>query len=166
MAKRVFFPKKQEWEEFKKSRFNSAPIFDKKHKANLLTQPLAIKTAIDFADSIGAVKFFDAGDVQANGFQIATDEKPGQTFTDTGASYMGFAVSAILSSAMVENPEYPIAFTGDGSFIMNPQILIDAVEHNLRGMIILFDNRRMAAISSLQNAQYGVDYKNRRFCNC
>ena len=42
---------------------------------------------------------------------------------------------------------------------MNPQILIDGVEHKVRGCILVFDNRRMAAISGLQKAQYGVDYK-------
>ena len=51
-----------------------------------------------------------------------------------------------------------IAFCGDGSFMMNPQILIDAVVHRVRGMIIVFDNRRMGAISSLQQAQYGHDF--------
>ena len=35
------------------------------------------------------------------------------------------------------------------------QILIDAVQYQLHGMIIIFDNRKMAAISSLQRAQYG-----------
>ena len=41
---------------------------------------------------------------------------------------------------------------------MNPQILIDGVEHGARGCILLLDNRRMAAISGLQVAQYGVDH--------
>jgi hypothetical protein len=41
---------------------------------------------------------FDAGDVQANGFQIVEDEQPGKTFSETGASYMGFAVSALMAT--------------------------------------------------------------------
>ncbi len=45
---------------------------------------------------------------------------------------------------------------GDGSFMMNPQILIDGVEHGVRGTIVIFDNRRMAAITGLQVAQYGT----------
>ena len=49
--------------------------------------------------SIDAAKFFDAGDVQANGFQIVEDDRTGDTFTETGASYMGFAASALLASA-------------------------------------------------------------------
>ena len=56
-------------------------------------------------------------------------------------------------------PKYGVAFTGDGSFMMNPQVLIDAVEHGVRGMIALFDNRRMAAITGLQLAQYGREFR-------
>ena len=60
---------------------------------------------------------------------------------------MGFAASALLGAALAEKPRYGIAFCGDGSFMMNPQILVDAVEHHVRGMIVIFDNRRMAAIT-------------------
>jgi 3D-(3,5/4)-trihydroxycyclohexane-1,2-dione acylhydrolase (decyclizing) len=38
---------------------------------------------------------------------------------------------------------------------MNPQILIDGIEHHARGCILLLDNGRMGAISGLQNDQYG-----------
>ena len=113
----------------------------------------------DFARSIGAAKFFDAGDVQANGFQIVEDDRTGDTFTESGASYMGFAASALLASAVADKSRYSIAFSGDGSFMMNPQILIDAVEHGVRGMIVIFDNRRMAAISGLQLAQYKNEFR-------
>jgi 3D-(3,5/4)-trihydroxycyclohexane-1,2-dione acylhydrolase (decyclizing) len=125
----------------------------------VLTQPAAIKTVADFAKSIGATKYFDAGDVQANGFQVVEDDAPFQTFTETGASYMGFATSGMVAAGLAAQPAYPIAFTGDGSFMMNPQALIDAVEHGTRGMIVIFDNRRMAAISSLQHAQYGKVFR-------
>ena len=147
--------KKCAWEEFKAERYRSPVLFDPKWQRELLTQPAAIKTVIDFADAVGAVKLFDAGDVQANGFQAVEDQTPGQTYTDTGASYMGFAASALLASAIAEQGQYTIAFTGDGSFLMNPQILLDGVQHRVKGMIALFDNRSMAAIVGLQKAQYG-----------
>jgi 3D-(3,5/4)-trihydroxycyclohexane-1,2-dione acylhydrolase (decyclizing) len=67
---------------------------------------------------------------------------------------MGFSPSALAASGMADDPQYGIAFCGDGSFMMNPQILIDAVEHGVRGMVVIFDNRRMAAITGLQLAQY------------
>ena len=40
------------------------------------TQPAAIKIVADLPRAIDAAKFFDAGDVQANGFQIVEDDRP------------------------------------------------------------------------------------------
>ena len=151
--------KRCEWEVYRRQRYDQDGLFDETFQRDVLTQPAAIKIACDFADGIGAVKLFDAGDVQANGFQIVEDEEPGRTITETGASYMGFAVSAMLASAMVDDPVYPVAFSGDGSFLMAPQVLSDAVEYGVHGMILLFDNRRMGAISGLQWAQYEADFR-------
>jgi 3D-(3,5/4)-trihydroxycyclohexane-1,2-dione acylhydrolase (decyclizing) len=151
--------KKAEWAEFKRKRFALPPLQDAAWGKPVLAQPAAIKIVCDFAKQIGATKLFDAGDVQANGFQIVEDERTGETYTETGASYMGFAVSALVGAALANKPNYAIAFTGDGSFMMNPQVLIDAVEHGVRGMIVIFDNRRMAAISGLQLAQYNREFR-------
>ena len=151
--------RKREWTDFKSSRIHADPLADDVWQRPVLTQPAAIHAVSSLANRVGAIKFFDAGDVQANGFQVVEDDLPGQTFTEAGASYMGFACSALLSGAHVDGARYAIAFTGDGSFMMNPQILIDAVEHGVRGMIALFDNRRMAAITGLQEAQYGHGFR-------
>jgi 3D-(3,5/4)-trihydroxycyclohexane-1,2-dione acylhydrolase (decyclizing) len=150
--------KKQQWDSFKAERYARPRLHDEAWNQEVLTQPAAIKVAVDWARKNNVVAFFDAGDVQANGFQIVEDDRLGQTFTETGASFMGFSVSSLLSTAMCGKPFYGLALTGDGSFTMNPQILIDGVEHGARGCILLFDNRRMAAISGLQFAQYGHDY--------
>ena len=152
------FEQKRAWSALKVDLLSTPLLFDPAWQREVLTQPVAIKTVAAFAKTKGAVKFFDAGDVQAHGFQIVEDDTPFETFTESGASYMGFAVSATLASALADAPAYPIAFTGDGSFMMNPQVLIDAVQHKLRGMILIFDNRRMAAISDLQRAQYAADF--------
>jgi len=151
--------KKAEWSAYKKKRFECPPLRDEVWQKAVLAQPAAIKIVADFAKDIGAAKFFDAGDVQANGFQIVEDDRTGDTFTEAGASYMGFAASALLASAIADKPRYSVAFSGDGSFMMNPQILVDAVEHGVRGMIVIFDNRRMAAISGLQIAQYKNEFR-------
>ena len=151
--------KKAKWAAYKRQRFVCAPLRDEVWQKPVLPQPAAIKVVADFAKQISAAKFFDAGDVQANGFQIVEDDRTGDTFTEAGASYMGFAASALLGSALAEKPRYGIAFCGDGSFMMNPQILIDAVEHGVRGMIVIFDNRRMAAITGLQLAQYQKEFR-------
>lgn len=151
--------KKAEWASYKRKRFECPPLRDEAWQKPVLPQPAAIKIVADFAKEIGAAKLFDAGDVQANGFQIVEDDRTGDTFTESGASYMGFAASALLGSALADKPRYGIAFCGDGSFMMNPQILIDAVEHKVRGMIVVFDNRRMAAITGLQLAQYKQEFR-------
>jgi 3D-(3,5/4)-trihydroxycyclohexane-1,2-dione acylhydrolase (decyclizing) len=41
---------------------------------------------------------------------------------------------------------------------MNPQILIDGAEQGAHGCILLLDNGRMAAITGLQEAQYGAGF--------
>lgn len=149
---------KRAWNAFKQERYKTPILPDTTWGRSVLTQPAAIHVASTWARQVGAVTFFDAGDVQANGFQVVEDTQLGQTFTETGASYMGFAVSALLATALTEAPFYGVAFSGDGSFTMNPQILLDGVEHGACGCIVLLDNRRMGAISGLQRAQYGCDF--------
>ncbi len=146
------------WEAFKSERYAQPCLPDPVWGEAVLTQPAAIKITTDWARVHDAVTFFDAGDVQANGFQIVEDDRLGRTFTETGASYMGFAVSALLATALAKQPLYAVALSGDGSFTMNPQILIDGIQHGARGCIVLLDNRRMGAISGLQEAQYGVPH--------
>ena len=151
--------KKRAWTGFKATQYAAPRPHDPVWGKTVLTQPQAIKIVADFCAKVGALKVFDAGDVQANGFQIVEDDRPFETFTDTGASYMGFAASALLAGGLAEAGRYAVAFSGDGSFMMNPQVLLDAVQHRVHGTVVLFDNRRMAAISALQQAQYGTDFR-------
>ncbi|MCC6157728.1 MAG: thiamine pyrophosphate-binding protein [Deltaproteobacteria bacterium] len=150
--------RRAEWEAFKRARYDAPTLHDGVWNEPVLTQPAAIKLITDLARERGAITFFDAGDVQANGFQLVEDDRPGRTFTETGASYMGFATSALLATALSKKVPYSIVLTGDGSFTMNPQALSDGVQHGARGCVVVLDNRRMAAISGLQWAQYGHDH--------
>ena len=150
--------KRQEWDAFRQARYDSPCLYDPVWGAQVLTQPAAIKVATDWSRRNDAVTFFDAGDVQANGFQVVEDDRLGRTFNETGASYMGFAVSALLATAITAKPFYGLALSGDGSFTMSPQVLIDGVQHGAQGSILVLDNRRMGAISGLQDAQYGAVY--------
>ncbi len=149
---------RQAWDAFRAARYRQPVLYDPVWGREVLTQPAAIKVATDWAKANGAVCVFDAGDVQANGFQIFETEKLGQVIVDGGASYMGFGVSSLLATALTQKPFYGLAFSGDGSFTMNPQILLDGVEHGAQGCILLFDNRRMGAISGLQLDQYGREF--------
>jgi 3D-(3,5/4)-trihydroxycyclohexane-1,2-dione acylhydrolase (decyclizing) len=150
--------KKAAWTALRDSRTRGRPMRDPAWGREVLTQPTAVGVVQAFASRLQALKIFDAGDVQANGFQISDDSTPFETVTESGASYMGFAASSLLASAAADAPRYMIAFSGDGSFVMNPQILVDAAVHRVRGMVAVFDNRRMGAISSLQEAQFNNNY--------
>ena len=150
---------KRSWEALKRDRYDHAVLHDPVWGRPVLTQPAAIRTVLDVALRCKAARYFDAGDVQANGFQIVEDESEGLTFSETGSSYMGFAASALLAGALAEKPVYSFALTGDGSLLMNPQVLVDGVQYGARGCIVLFDNRRMGAISALQMDQYQREYK-------
>ena len=150
--------RKNEWQRFKETHKNAPVLFDDYWQRDVLTQPAVVMTALDWAKANHVIAIFDAGDVQANGFQITEDERPGLTLTETGASYMGFAVSALLATGTASKPFYGMAFSGDGSFTMNPQVLIDGAEYGARGCILLLDNGRMAAISGLQDAQYAHEF--------
>ena len=147
--------RKAEWQAFKQERWDHPLLADKYWGGPVLTQPAAIHIATEWARVRRIPCIFDAGDVQANGFQIVEDDHPGQTYTESGASYMGFAVSALLSTGIARQPFRALALTGDGSFTMNPQILIDGAEHGAHGSILILDNGRMGAIAGLQNDQYG-----------
>ncbi len=150
--------KRQEWDAFRQARYDQPTLFDEGWGTEVLTQPAVIKAATDWARTNDTITFFDAGDVQANAMQISEDETPYQTYNDSGASFMGFAGSALLSTALSHKPKYALAITGDGSLTMTPQILFDGVRHGAQGCILLLDNRAMGAIVGLQQAQYGVTY--------
>jgi len=149
---------KRQWQEIKNQRRAHPILPDAYWGKPVMTQPAAIMIAAEWAKKQKWVTFFDAGDVQANGFQVVEDDSPLQTFTETGASFMGFAVSALLATGIGSSPFKALAITGDGSFTMNPQVLIDGVEHHARGCILLLDNGRMGAITGLQNDQYGTGF--------
>jgi 3D-(3,5/4)-trihydroxycyclohexane-1,2-dione acylhydrolase (decyclizing) len=149
---------KREWTTFVEERLNHPVIFDERERRDLITQIAAIDEVTRWARGLGAVSVFDAGDVQANGFQVASDTDPDQSFTDAGASYMGFSVSSLLATAAEPSMPRIVSITGDGSLLMIPQALIDGVAQGARGTVVVLDNRRMSAISSLQEVQYGVQF--------
>ncbi len=149
---------KTAWRRHCAERLASPVLHDDVWGRPVLTQPAAIAAIAEVAERHLATLVFDAGDVQANGFQIVEPRSNDRYVTEAGASYMGFAASAVLATAVADDPFYAVAVCGDGSFTMNPQALIDGVALGATGCIVVLDNRRMGAISSLQRAQYLHDF--------
>jgi 3D-(3,5/4)-trihydroxycyclohexane-1,2-dione acylhydrolase (decyclizing) len=147
------------WEEHKSRVLATPRLSDPAWPDEVLTAPAAVSAVVEWAAAMpDVVTYFDAGDVQAFGFQLNRDDVVGRTVTETGSSYMGFATSAVLATAASDHRFFGLAVCGDGSFTMMPQILIDGVEHRASGCVVVLDNRRMGAISSLQKEQYGADF--------
>jgi len=147
-----------EWDRYLKARTDPVMLKDSRWDQLVLSQAAALRIIEDWATRHGAFRWFDAGDVQATAFQVSRDDSPDASFTDGGASYMGFGTSALLATALSGNAPYSLSVVGDGSFLMNPQALVDGVVHGARGAVVVLDNRRMGAISGLQQAQYGEPY--------
>ena len=147
-----------EWDRKLEAWTSPALLEDPRWDRGVLTQAAALRIIEDWAAARGVFRWFDAGDVQATAFQVSRDQRPDASFTDGGASYMGFGASALLATALSPASPYSLSVVGDGSFLMNPQALIDGVVHGARGAIVVLDNRRMGAISALQEAQYGRAY--------
>lgn len=150
--------KRKEWDAYRSLRYEHPRLYAEELGSVVLTQPAAVKVITDWARSHDAPVFLDAGIPQALAFQVGEDDRVGRSYSDAGASYMGFAASALLSTAVTAKPFYGVAISGDGSFTMNPQVLIDGAAHGAHGAIVVLDNRRMGAISDLQESQYGAAY--------
>lgn len=138
---------KAQWSEYLNEYFHH-PVLDGK-----LTQPAAIKAIDDYINSYEGLKIYDAGDVQAHGFQIARHLKPKTFLNETGNSCMGFAVSAAFALGLIPDGKYPTAVVGDGSFLMQAQVIRDMVKHGSNCTVVVLDNQAMGAIAALQWAQ-------------
>lgn len=138
---------KEQWRNYLQE-YYAHPVIDGK-----LTLPAAIKAIDDYVNTYEGIKIFDAGDPQANGFQIARHQKPKTFLTDTGNSCMGFGISAAFALGLVSDGQYPTAVIGDGSFLMQAQAIRDMVKHRSNCTVVVLDNQAMAAIHGLQRAQ-------------
>lgn len=138
---------RRQWQDYLDD-FVRHPVIDGK-----LTQPAAIKAIDDAINARRELKIFDAGDVQATGFQMCRHLEPGTWVNESGNSCMGFGVCAAFGLGLVRDGKYPTAITGDGSLLMQSQALRDMVKHRSRCTVVVLDNQAMGAITSLQWAQ-------------
>lgn len=138
---------KRKWERYLED-FYRHPVVDGK-----LTQPAVVKAIDDHANINRGIKIFDAGDVQAHGFQICRFLEPGTSLNETGNSCMGFGICAAFGLGLAPGGKYPTAILGDGSFLMQAQAVRDMVKHGSNCTIVVLDNQAMGAITALQWAQ-------------
>ena len=71
-----------------------------------------------------------------------------------GFATMGFATAGIIGAKLAA-PERPaVAFVGDGSFLMTPQIVATAVEYHIPAVWVIINNHAFGSIRDLQNGYF------------
>lgn len=84
-----------------------------------------------------------------------TNPKHLPLITSGGLGTMGFGLPAAIG-AWFADPQSPVInLTGDGSFMMNMQEFIVAVEHHIPLTVVLFNDFRLGMIKELQDSSYG-----------
>lgn len=71
-----------------------------------------------------------------------------------GFATMGFATAGIIGAKLAA-PERPaVAFVGDGSFLMTPQVIATAVEYHIPAVWVIINNHAFGSIRDLQNGYF------------
>jgi len=136
---------------------------EKKNTANVLWKG-------DFGDTIGAI-FYELSKVDEK-LHITTDVGRHQMWathycsnplhwpilTSGGLGTMGFGLPAAIGAWFADPKKKVINITGDGSFFMNIQELIVAVEHSIPLVVLIVNDQRLGMIRELQEAKYGSRY--------
>jgi len=75
--------------------------------------------------------------------------------TSGGLGTMGFGLPAAIGAWFADPETSVVNITGDGSFMMNMQEFIVAVEHDVPLTVIIINDYRLGMIRELQDAKYG-----------
>ena len=87
---------------------------------------------------------------------IAFSHKRGQkTISSMGMGAMGFALPSAVGVHFANGKKRVIVIEGDGSFQLNLQELETVIFNNVEAKIFLFDNRGYAAITTMQDRNFG-----------
>jgi len=75
--------------------------------------------------------------------------------TSGGLGTMGFGLPAAIGAWFADQETSVVNITGDGSFMMNMQEFIVAVEHQIPLTVIIINDFRLSMIRELQDSKYG-----------
>ncbi len=101
----------------------------------------------------------DVGQHQMWAAQYLKFSQPRTFITSGGLGTMGFGVGAAVGSA-VGTGEHTILITGDGSFSMNMNEILTAVENKLPLTVVIMNNGVLGMVRQWQTLFYGKRYSN------
>ena len=156
MAKSIRKPNLSKWiSEVEKARKEWEAWIKPKCESNGV--PIAVQRQLtDMRDVLpdDAVVTGDAGNAAAWVGQYWKTLQPKTHHQPGGNSSMGFGPAAILGCKLADPKRICVSVSGDGAFMMNPQVVATAVENDIPCIWIIHNNFTLGAISWLQDAVY------------
>jgi acetolactate synthase I/II/III large subunit len=131
--------------------------------------PMGIPNAVKVAREVlprDAIISVSAGLPQEIFSQLWIAYEPRTFLSSGGFSTMGFAFPAIMGAKLAKPDRTTVAFEGDGSFLMNNQELLTAVQLKLDVVVVVLNNFGWISIRDLQMRNFagriiGTDFKDK-----
>ncbi|MFP4283140.1 MAG: acetolactate synthase large subunit [Opitutales bacterium] len=120
-----------------------------------LGMPYGIVRAVAEAAGEDAFVTTDVGQHQMFAAQAYPFRWPRQWLTSGGLGTMGFGVPAAIGAALASPGRTAVCISGDGSFLMNNQELITAVEEGAKVKIVLMNNQSLGLVHQQQTLFFG-----------
>lgn len=87
--------------------------------------------------------FVDIGDIDQYAEPYMKITTPHTWHISSGMAEMGWASEGIPGAVIAKPDVVPIALTGDGAFLMGPQVLATAVEYGTPGVWVIINNKEL-----------------------
>jgi len=84
--------------------------------------------------------FIDIGDVIQYAEPYMTVRRPGQWHINPGMAEMGWATQGAPGAAVADPGSTNVVLTGDGAFLMGPQVLATSIEYDLPVIWVILNN--------------------------
>jgi acetolactate synthase-1/2/3 large subunit len=102
--------------------------------------------------------FIDIGDVIQYAEPYMTVHRPGSWQINPGMAEMGWAAQGV-PGALVADPDNPaVVLTGDGAFLMGPQVLATAIEYGLPAIWVILNNYELGIERKGAGAAFGRNH--------
>jgi Thiamine pyrophosphate-requiring enzymes [acetolactate synthase, pyruvate dehydrogenase (cytochrome), glyoxylate carboligase, phosphonopyruvate decarboxylase] len=82
----------------------------------------------------------DVGDVTQYAEPYMTIKQPGSWHINSGMAEMGWATQGAPGAVVADPGSVAVVLTGDGAFLMGPQVIATAVEYGLKVIWVIFNN--------------------------
>jgi len=87
--------------------------------------------------------FMDIGDIDQYAEPYMKISRPHSWHISSGMAEMGWATEGAPGAAVAKPGLVPIALTGDGAFLMGPQVIATAIEYGLPTVWVIINNKEL-----------------------